>query len=59
MRHFPNHPIDQIEFSFREIWEERRRLSEKWFKTKADKRALIVLEEGMVSLMTRKKDEQT
>ena len=56
MTHFPNHPKDQTEFTFREIWDEYMRLDQKWFKTKADRKAQVVLEEGMVNLICRKKD---
>ena len=53
MSHFPNHPKDQTEFSFREVWDEYWRLERKWFKTRADKWAIKVLNEAMTGLVTR------
>ena len=51
MSHFPNHPIDQTQFTLSEIFDERQRLSNKWFKTKADKKALEVLDEASQHLI--------
>jgi hypothetical protein len=54
MRHFPNHPKDQTEFTLTEIFEERSRLNKKLVKSKADKQAIKVLDEAMQMLVTER-----
>ena len=51
--HFPDHPRNQTKFTLTELWQERCRLSDKWFKTKADKKAISVLDEAMVNLLKK------
>ncbi len=57
MHHFPNHPIDQTKFTFSEMWEEYWRLKRKWFKSKADKRAMKVLDEAMLMYVIQMKSK--